>query len=215
VPPGSNGIRRVPHVGCRCGRGTNNAGAARLTAKVLQPLRTTTCVSGAVERYCSERWHAREGARLQLRDESGGWNLTLQDGAVQLIQIDFRLGLFLSDASGNAQLYIETPCRLKGAEGEVWLTPNESHSLAPVLPLFNAKVAGVAIQKTGQLQVEFGDGRTLLVEPDKSYEAWQLGCSSLGFLLVCAPGGDVCFFPEPERPTNTTSLSASHTKDGV
>ena len=41
---------------------------------------------------------------MELRDEKDGWHLSLQDGLVQLIQIDFRLGLFLSDASGKAQL---------------------------------------------------------------------------------------------------------------
>jgi hypothetical protein len=133
---------------------------------------------------------------MELRDEKDGWHLSLKDGLVQLIQIDFRLGLVLSDTSGKAQLYIETPCRLKGAGGEVPLTPSESPSLAPILPLFNAKVIGVAIRKTGQLKVEFGDGQSLDVDPDDSYEAWQLGCSSIGSLLVCSPGGMVCFFQQ-------------------
>ncbi len=33
---------------------------------------------------------------MRLRDEEKGWHLELdEDGVVQLIQIDFRLGLFL------------------------------------------------------------------------------------------------------------------------
>lgn len=128
-----------------------------------------------------------------------GWYLSLQDGLVQLIQIDFRLGLFLSDTSGKAQLYIETPCRIKRADGEVLLTPSESSSLVPILPFFNAKVIGVAIRKTGQLEVEFGNGHSLEVHPDDSYEAWQLGCSSIGSMFVCSPGGEVSLFQQPEH----------------
>jgi hypothetical protein len=96
---------------------------------------------------------------MELREAPDGWLLELQDGLVQLIQIDFRLGLSFADASGNAQLYVETPCRLKGPgpDTDVLLTPGEPSSLAPVLPLFNAKVTGVAIRTTGQLKVQFRD----------------------------------------------------------
>jgi hypothetical protein len=138
---------------------------------------------------------------MELRDEKDGWQLSLQDGLVQLIQIDFRLGLFLSDASGKAQLYVEAPCHLRGPDVDVALTPAESSSLAPVLPLFNAKVTSVAIRNTGQLKVQFGDSCSLEVDPDDAYEAWQLGCS-LGFMLVCSPGGKVSFFKQTERPPN-------------
>jgi len=138
---------------------------------------------------------------MELRDEENGWQLSLENGFVQLIQIDFRLGLFLSDTSGTVQLYVETPCWLKGAYGEASLNPSESSSLAPILPFFNTKVIGVAIQKNGRLRVEFGDGHTLEVDPDGSYEAWQLSCTSIACVLICAPGGEVSFFRQPERPT--------------
>jgi len=140
---------------------------------------------------------------MQLTDEEFQWVLKFTDGRVNYIHIDFRLSLDLVDASGKASLTIETPCRLKGAGGEVPLTPSEPSSLAPILPLFNAKVIGVGMQKTGQLKVEFGDGHTLEVDPDDSYEAWQLGCSS-GSMLVCSPGGKVSFFQQTERPTKAT-----------
>ena len=136
---------------------------------------------------------------MELRDQKDGWQLLLQDGTVQLIQIDFRLGLFLSDTSATAQLYVETPCRLKGTGVEVSITPSESSSLAPILPFFNAKVIGVVIQKTGQLKLRFGDGHILEVDPDDSYEAWQLGCPSIGSMLVCSPGGKVSIFREERK----------------
>jgi hypothetical protein len=50
---------------------------------------------------------------MELKDQKDSWHLAFQDGLLQLIQIDFRLGLFLSDASGQTQLFVETPCRLR------------------------------------------------------------------------------------------------------
>jgi len=136
---------------------------------------------------------------LELRDDKDGWQLVLQDGFVQLIQIDFRLGLFLSDNSHKAQLYIASPCRLTGQEANALLNPEESSSLAPALPLFNARVTGISIRHTGHLRVQFGDGRVLEVTPDDAYEAWELGCS-IGFMMVCCPGGDVSYFKSPDGP---------------
>lgn len=101
--------------------------------------------------------------------------------------------------SGTANLTIETPFRLRSFDADVLLTPDDSSSLGPVLPLFNAKVVGLAIRKTGQLKVEFGDGCSLEVCPDESYEAWQLG-SSIGFMLVCSPYGTVSLFREGNPP---------------
>lgn len=135
---------------------------------------------------------------MNFKEEINGWYLTLDDGLVQLIQIDFRLGLFLFDASDEAKLYVGQPCRLQNPDGEVPLIPGEPSSLAPILPFFNAKVVGIAIQKTGQLKVEFGNKWNLKVSPDDSYEAWELGCS-IGLLFVCSPGGAVSLFSKPQR----------------
>jgi hypothetical protein len=140
---------------------------------------------------------------MKMTDGDNGWTLRFTDGRLNYIHIDFRLALDLVDASGTTSLTIETPCRLKWAVGEASLTPSESSSLAPILPLFNAKVIAIAIQKTGQLTVEFGDGHILEVDPDDSYEAWQLGCSS-GFMLVCSPGGKVSFFQQTGRSAKAT-----------
>ena len=42
--------------------------------------------------------------------------------------------------------------------------------------------------------MEFSGGPTLEVDPDPMYEAWQLASSTMGFLLVCSPGGAVALF---------------------
>jgi hypothetical protein len=136
---------------------------------------------------------------MELREEKAGWSLILHEGRLGYIHIDFRLGLDIVDVSGTANLMIETPFRLSSFDAEVLLTPADSASLGPVLPLFNTEVVGLAIRKTGQLKVEFGNGCSLEVYPDESYEAWQFG-SSLGFMLVCSPGGIVSLFREGNPP---------------
>ncbi|HVZ40375.1 MAG TPA: DUF6188 family protein [Candidatus Kapabacteria bacterium] len=132
---------------------------------------------------------------MKLHDHFDGWHLTLESGFLQLIQIDYRLGLFLSDALDNAQLFVETTSYLKGPDVDATLNPAEPASLAPILPLFNTEVVSVVIRFTGELQVQFGSGYILEVDPSDSYEAWQLGCS-IGVMFVSAPGGKVSFFQQ-------------------
>lgn len=140
---------------------------------------------------------------MELKEEKDRWVFHFVDGRVTYIHVDFRLTLDLVDGSTKASLTIETPCRLKGPNGDVTLTPSEPSSLAPILPLFNAKVIAAVIEKTGHLKVELEGGRFMEVDPDDSYEAWQIGCS-IGFMLVCSPGGSVSFFRDAKPPAKAT-----------
>jgi hypothetical protein len=140
---------------------------------------------------------------MELQNKNDGWYLAFRDGLVQLIQIDFRLGIFFSDATDKAQLFVETPCRLLGPDADASIVPAETASVAPILPFFNAKVVGIDIRKTGQLIVEFKDGHVLEVHPDNSYEAWQLSCSP-GVMLICSPGGKVSLFRDAKRDKQKT-----------
>jgi hypothetical protein len=133
---------------------------------------------------------------MQLIEEKDGWSLAMQECRLVYIHIDFRLGLDLADASGMASVIIESPCRLRTQEEDSLLIPGEPKSLSPVLGLFNAEVAAISIQRSGHLKIRFGDGLSLTVDPDEKYEAWQIGCPSIGILLVCCPGGDVSIFKE-------------------
>ncbi len=45
--------------------------------------------------------------------------------------------------------------------------------------------------------VEFEGERFLEVSPHESYEAWQIA-SSIGFMMVCSPGGSVSVFRGPQ-----------------
>lgn len=137
--------------------------------------------------------YPEEAVTTELKKECYGWYLALQHARVQLIKIDFRLCLVLADGPDTVELSIETPFRLIGLSTDVSCVPDEPVSLALVLPLMNAIVNGIVIKESGHISVEFNSGLYLKVDPDISYEAWQLG-GSVGFLLVCPPEGGVSFF---------------------
>jgi hypothetical protein len=76
----------------------------------------------------------------------------------------------------------------------------QSPTLAPILRFFNAEVTAIEIQRAGQLTIRFVDDSLIEVEPNEAYEAWQVGISSRqgDYLLVCAPGGEIVLFQEPD-----------------
>jgi hypothetical protein len=130
---------------------------------------------------------------MELNELDERWCVSMAEGRVQRIEIDFRLGLLLSDGSETASLYIGVPCRLHGPNMDAWLIPGEPASLSPVLPFFNAEVANVDARKTGELSVEFRDGHCLSAASHEKYEAWEIG-ATIGFLMVCSPGGAITIF---------------------
>ncbi len=133
---------------------------------------------------------------MQLKDTDFGWCVVTDDCRVGRIEIDFRLCLLLADHADTATVCIETACRLSDGDTTAILNPADQRSVCPILPFFNAKVSGISIRKTGTLTIEFESGRSLTVDPDESYEAWQIGIPGAA-LLVCSPGGTVCVFEEP------------------
>jgi hypothetical protein len=132
---------------------------------------------------------------MKLTATESGWLLTMDEGRVQRIEVDFRLGFLFGDNGETASLYIETPCYLRCEGRDTPLAPDDASSLAPALALFNAEVADVSIHRTGHLTARMKDGRSLEVDSNEQYEAWQIG-STNGFLLVCSPGGEVAFFQQ-------------------
>ena len=133
---------------------------------------------------------------MNLKEDQDGWVISFNNGRVQLIQIDFRLSLLVSDGPDKVWLRVETPGSLKSGTIETPVVPVESMTLAPVLSLFNAMVGSVRVAKTGSMVIEFQPDVSLRVMPDEAYEAWQVECSTgTGeLLLVCPPGGDVVIF---------------------
>jgi hypothetical protein len=134
---------------------------------------------------------------VELHQTNEGWYLAFTDGRIQLIQIDFRVGLVINDDQNEATVFIGVPFLLRDHESDLVLTPEQPTSLAPILPYFNASVGSVVVVSNGQLRMEFRSGSILQVDPNDRYEAWQLGCPNC--LLICKPGGGVAIFMEPDK----------------
>jgi hypothetical protein len=134
---------------------------------------------------------------MTFKEDNDGWSCTLANSRLQMIQIDFRVSLLISNGIEKAWVHIETAGKLKSDGQEAVFVPEDTQSLAPILRLFNTEVIGINIKKTGKLTIEFERSCVLEVAPDQSYEAWQVSClggNEEEIMLVCGPGGKVTLF---------------------
>jgi hypothetical protein len=145
---------------------------------------------------------------MKLVENKDGWFLSLNDGRVGTIQIDFRLSLLITDGTDAAWFRFGTQGRLKGRTTEITLVPAQTTTLAPILSFFNAAVLNVRIARTGEAVIEFGQDSSLIVAPDQTYEAWQFDFSldQSEMMLICAPGGDVAVFRDSKAPERTGNV---------
>jgi hypothetical protein len=138
---------------------------------------------------------------MTLVEQSDSWTIECVEGSIGQIHIDFRVTFDVVDGADRARVTIEELFRFNGPDGEVPISPAETPSLGPILALFNAEVTRITIKKSGRLRVEGNGGWSLEVDPNDTYEAWQLGYAPIHSLFVCSPGGEVSLFQE-ETPAN-------------
>ena len=133
---------------------------------------------------------------MKVKEDDTGWTISLEDGQVYMIQIDFRLGLLIVEDQDDVQIHIGQPCRLKNGATEVLLVPNKTTSLAAILPYFWAHVDAIRMGKDGSLRIAFRQGASLDVGPHPEYEAWEAGCrvQNQGYRIVSTPGGEISIF---------------------
>jgi uncharacterized protein DUF6188 len=146
---------------------------------------------------------------MELKAENHSWRVAFNNGTVQQIKIDFRLGLLLTDGNDAAELCIGTPFRLINLGTTLSCIPENPESLAPVLALARKKVIEITIQNSGHMTIFFEFGSSLEVDPDDSYEAWEIG-GSTGFLFVCRPGTGVTFFADERSKAQVPSPANYH-----
>jgi hypothetical protein len=126
-----------------------------------------------------------------------GWSCELANSRLQMIQIDFRLSLLISNSIEDAWIHIETEGKFRSDLHEALFVPGNAQTLAPLLCLFNTEVIDISITKVGKLIIKFERNCSLEVGPDQSYEAWQVsgsGGDEDKVMLVCGPGGKVTLF---------------------
>jgi len=131
---------------------------------------------------------------MQLITTDTGWRLSMDEGYIGRLEINFRLGFLLADKTEWAKFWIESPCRIRNGNKATPLVPESAMTLAPALVLFNAEVTDISFEQTGQLALHRKDGRSVEVDPDEQHEAWEISSDTLGGILTCPLGGDLSRF---------------------
>lgn len=134
---------------------------------------------------------------MKIDTKNLNWTVSFEDGYVQLLQIDYRLGIFIADHAESIRVHIGSPFRFRGPDGmEAEADPEDSPTMAPALQIANGGVRSLAVSETGSLQIDFANGASLFVTPDEHYEAWEM--LGDGFWLISTPGGGLSLFGQPK-----------------
>lgn len=128
----------------------------------------------------------------QLREEPDHYVLPLVGGTVDQLNVDFAFTLVID---GAHSVRIACPMRYHDGEQEHHIDPSDVDQLLPLLHLHQATVLEATASKLGTLVVHFDAGRSIVVDPDVDYEAWEVNGGmppiTPDYQLVCLPGGGV------------------------
>ena len=91
--------------------------------------------------------------------------------------------------SGGAQIFIESVAHLDGPGGRVDVEPGDNPSDAFVT-LLGDVVRSAWTRESGELEIAFGSGATLLVGVDADFESWAVAGPDR-FLIVCLARGEL------------------------
>ncbi|MFI7547483.1 DUF6188 family protein [Actinoplanes sp. NPDC049599] len=94
--------------------------------------------------------------------------------------------------TGGRQVLIETVAHLHGPHGHAAVEPGE-HPSDALATLLGDVVRTARARDTGELEITFGSGSTLLVDVDPDVESWAVAGPG-GFLIVCLAGGELAFW---------------------
>lgn len=111
---------------------------------------------------------------------------------VESILIEYTVVFNLSD---DHFIVIESPFRFERGADAMILSPEDDSdaTLQPIRELKGLTVEEVTISAAGDLYVRFSDGTQLFVEPDDTYESWNVSGPN-GFLIVCTPRGALAYW---------------------
>lgn len=143
---------------------------------------------------------------MKILEHDDGWSIEFDDANLQMIKIDFRLGLIVANSIDDVQIYLGTPFVLSSGAGvEQSIDPEKTQELAPILSLFNAEVLRIVVTKHGDLTIFFRNGFILRTGPDARFEAWE--ALTRGIRLVCAPEGEVVVYEFSSDQTSQSKLN--------
>ncbi len=136
-------------------------------------------------------WERREFCSRTIQcDPAPGvlMDLGLAGARVQSVLVDYTLRMHLS---GGYFIVAESVLSIHRHGESITVSPEEVPlAFEPVQRLVGQVVDEAIADESGALRVLFGDGTRLDVEPDSSYEAWNVS-GPRGLLVVCTPGGEL------------------------
>jgi len=124
----------------------------------------------------------------QLVEYGDHWVVPLHGKTVTRCFVDSAFGIELWDGDSTTTIRLEGPFIYREHGTEQLLSPEHPAALGPVLATVGKTVTAVHAGKDGCLAVHFADGSNLSIEPDATYEAWEI-VGSAGLRVLCAPGG--------------------------
>jgi hypothetical protein len=135
---------------------------------------------------------------LRLERNNAGFEVSLVDAQVNLVLLDFRLGIHALDLHNESlKIAIGTSFsfRQPGAPATT-LEPEEANPAlgALAVTLRHQQVRRCVVKTGGDLELEFGSGLMIEVPPDPHYEAWQLDLP--GHKIIAMPGGELAVWDE-------------------
>ena len=130
---------------------------------------------------------------MEISEDYVGWNIQFRHGLLTMLRLDYRAEILIVDDTDKIDFTIETEFSVMSDGERVRCDLKDSSSLAPLLNFIQRKVNTLRIKRSGHVDLICETCGSIEVDPDPSYEAWQLGVSS-GMLLVCPPEGKVVVF---------------------
>jgi hypothetical protein len=138
--------------------------------------------------------------RGAIQRDDGGWCLPIEHRGVSRCAVDHAFVLEFHEGAESTVVRIEGEFTIVERGQACRLTPSEPRGLGPAVALFGQVVSSARVSEKGRLEIAFDDGRSMRVEPDTRYEAWEFFGPG-GMRAVCAPGGTISVWqPKDDAP---------------
>lgn len=121
--------------------------------------------------------------------------LNLSGRTLISLKVEYTVG---TTFSGGYFVLISSPFTLETSDSAVRLSPDEDppESFEVMRNLVGETITHSEISANGTLTLRFENCTQIVVEPDCSYEAWNMTGPD-GLLVVCTPGGELAIWDGP------------------